>query len=94
MEKDSQGRLLCPRGGAAVDFFSERFSADTIGAWLVKNLNFDRLYFYGGEKPIHVSYNINNLGKVVLLKKINGSNRMIPRQLTHEQFLALEKYGP
>jgi DNA phosphorothioation-associated putative methyltransferase len=50
------GKPICPRGGAAVDFFVRDENMREVAEWIVANLPFDRLYFYGEDRPMHVSY--------------------------------------
>jgi DNA phosphorothioation-associated putative methyltransferase len=50
------GKLLCDRGGAACDFIVPDEDMEEVAAWVVANIDFDRLYFYGRDLPIHVSF--------------------------------------
>jgi hypothetical protein len=56
MEVNSRGALICERGGAACDFLVEFEDMEIVAAWIMENLPFDRLYFYGKNRPIHLSY--------------------------------------
>jgi hypothetical protein len=49
-------RLICERGGAACDFYVEHEDMKAVADWIIANTPFDRLYFYGTDRPIHVSY--------------------------------------
>jgi hypothetical protein len=55
-EIDSTGRLVCPRRGAAVDLFVKGHPATEVARWIAAHTPYDRLYLYGDERPIHVSY--------------------------------------
>lgn len=55
-ERGPKGTLICNRGGAACDFIVEDEDMREVAKWIVVNLPFDRLYFYGSDRPIHVSY--------------------------------------
>ena len=55
-ERTRTGRFVCNRGGAAVDFIVQDEDMSGVAEWIAQNLPFDRLYFYGGDRPIHVSY--------------------------------------
>ena len=55
-ERTRTGRLVCSRGGAAVDFIVADEDMAEVADWIVKTLPFDRLYFYSPDRPIHVSY--------------------------------------
>jgi hypothetical protein len=56
-EVNRQGRYYCDRLGAACDFRILGLPSDELVAWIVaQGLPFDSLYFYGGDRPIHISY--------------------------------------
>ena len=57
-ETNSLGRRICKRDGAAVDFYVQKHkdSMRVVAKWIIENLPFDRLYFYGDDRPIHLSY--------------------------------------
>jgi DNA phosphorothioation-associated putative methyltransferase len=47
---------ICPRLGAAVDFIVEDENMSDVANWIAENTPFDRIYYYGVNRPIHVSY--------------------------------------
>lgn len=47
---------VCPRLGAAVDFFVRDENMIEVAKWIAANTPFDRLYVYGCDRPLHVSY--------------------------------------
>lgn len=55
-ETNSKKNIICPRLGAAVDFIVEDENMREVADWIAQNTPFDRLYFYGEDRPIHVSY--------------------------------------
>ena len=56
-EVKRNGRYYCQRLGAACDFRIVDVNSDRLVDWiLAQKLPFDSLYFYGAERPIHVSY--------------------------------------
>ena len=57
-EVNSNGKIICNRLGAACDFIIENKSTDmkTVARWISDNLKFDRMYYYGQNNPIHISY--------------------------------------
>ena len=61
-----------------------------VARWLVSNTNFDRLYFYGDDRPIHVSAGPENSKQITLLLQSKASNRRIPRSMSIAQFLELD----
>jgi hypothetical protein len=56
-ERNQQGQLYCQRLGAACDFYILNTSSDRVIDWILSaRLPFDSLYFYGSDRPIHISY--------------------------------------
>ena len=57
MELNSKGKRICKRDGAACDFYVEGYEnrMDEVAKYICTHLAFDRLYFYGKNKPIHIS---------------------------------------
>jgi hypothetical protein len=55
-EVDSLGRRICERGGAAVDFLVRDTDMAEVANWVRSNTRFDRIYYYGSDRPLHVSY--------------------------------------
>ena len=57
-ELNSKGKLTCPRLGAAVDFYVNAMPErmDEVVVWIAENLTFDRIYYYGKSRPLHISY--------------------------------------
>lgn len=79
-ELTARGTLVCNRGGAAVDFLVEYEDMLEVARWIVENCVFDRLYFYGAERPIHVSVGPLQSGEVYGLRESGG--RRIPYRLS------------
>jgi hypothetical protein len=50
------GKRICPRDGAAVDLVVEGVSSHQIAGWLLKTNRVDRMYLYGPDRPLHVSW--------------------------------------
>jgi DNA phosphorothioation-associated putative methyltransferase len=70
---------LCARRGAAVDFLVEFEDMRAVAKWVIENCAFDRLYFYGNDRPIHVSYGPELSGEAYELSVRGG--RRVPRRL-------------
>jgi len=62
MELNSKGKRICKRDGAACDFYVEGYEnrMDEVAKYICTHLAFDRLYFYGKNKPIHISIGPEN----------------------------------
>jgi len=90
-ELNRRGNSVCPRLGAAVDFIVEDESMLEVAQWIVANTPFDRLYFYGEGKPIHVSYGPEHARQIV--RMVAGpSGRLLPRVTSRAEFVALSEF--
>jgi hypothetical protein len=87
-ELNRLGNPVCPRLGAAVDFIVEDESMLEVAQWIVANAPFDRLYFYGDDMPIHVSYGPEHARQIVRMAA-GQSGRLIPRVTSQTEFLSL-----
>ena len=83
------GNPICDRLGIASDFVVEDESMLEVARWVVSHTNFDRLYFYGDDRPLHVSAGPENSKQVTLMLPSKTSNQRIPRSMTVAQFLEL-----
>ncbi|WP_031435346.1 DNA phosphorothioation-associated putative methyltransferase [Methylomarinum vadi] len=83
-ELNTRKNLICPRLGAAVDFIVEDEDMREVADWIAENTPFDRLYFYGDDRPIHVSYGPEQKREYVDLV-MTDSGRQVPkkRRITH-----------
>ena len=79
-EKNRKGNYICDRLGAAVDFLVEDEDMLGVVEWIVNNLTFDRIYFYGSGRPIHVSYSATPTREVYELVSTKSGAR-VPRKL-------------
>ncbi|MGE6417478.1 hypothetical protein ACQKDY_07060 [Alteromonas macleodii] len=57
-ETNSVGKQICSRGGAACDFFVEGVATSDIVRFITQKLNYDRIYYYGNNRPLHVSIHL------------------------------------
>ncbi len=68
----SRGLPICPRLGAAADFIVDDEDMLEVARWVVANTPFDRLYFYGSDLPIHVSFGPDHSRQVVRMVPAAG----------------------
>jgi hypothetical protein len=59
-ELKRNGSFICDRMGAACDFIVEDEDMFEVAKWIVENLPFDRLYYYGPATPLNVSFGPEN----------------------------------
>jgi hypothetical protein len=90
-ELNTKGNLICSRGGFAVDFVCKSHPTLTIAKWILESISFDRLYYYGQSRPLHISYGPILHNQIVLMKRIENSNKLIPQKISQDKFLSLEK---
>lgn len=77
-ERGPRGSLVCERGGAACDFLVEDEDMRVVAEWIVANTPFDRLYFYGSERPIHVSFS-TSAARQAFAMTASPTGRIVPR---------------
>lgn len=80
-ERRPNGDLVCDRGGAAVDLFVPNHPSTAIARWIHDHLPFDRLYIYGDDRPLHVSYGPQST-RLVVEMTVGPSSRRVPRRVT------------
>ena len=71
------GKPICERGGAACDFYVADEDMREVADWIVTNTPFDRLYFYGSDRPIHVSYSAAGVRQAFSMSE-SKSGRLVP----------------
>ncbi|MDX2244915.1 MAG: hypothetical protein NW224_29930 [Leptolyngbyaceae cyanobacterium bins.302] len=60
-EKNRNGKYYCDRLGAACDFRIVGLESDRLIKWVLEEqLPFDSLYYYGCDRPIHISYGLQH----------------------------------
>ena len=79
-EVNAAGKAICGRGGAAIDFLVQFEDMREVASWVVANCVFDRMYFYGKERPLHVSVGPHLTREVY--EMVDKGGRRIPRRLS------------
>lgn len=77
-EHSSRGTAICDRGGAACDLIVDDEDMREVADWIIANLPFDRLYYYGSDRPLHVSHSPNSTGEAFAMI-MSASGRLMPR---------------
>ncbi len=72
------GRPVCARMGQAVDVAVPGVASQVVARWIAAETPFDRLYFYGAERPIHVSVGPERTRSIVWVRRREGHGP-IPR---------------
>jgi hypothetical protein len=87
-ELNRRKNLICDRLGASADFIIEDEDMLEVAQWIVENLPFDRLYFYGPDRPLHISYSPEPISQVTVMKQSKTNpNRLVPSTMSPEKFL-------
>lgn len=78
-ELNNANNHICKRHGIACDFFINGFEnkMDQVMLFIVKNLDFDKIYYYGNDRPIHVSVG-NKSEKHLQIMNVSANGRRIP----------------
>ncbi|MFT3953796.1 MAG: DNA phosphorothioation-associated putative methyltransferase [Piscinibacter sp.] len=77
LEVNRLGRPICARGGAACDFLVEHEDMREVADWIIAHIPFDRLYFYGTDRPLHVSYSPSGARQAYQLRE-SSNGRLLP----------------
>ncbi len=78
-ERNRRGEFVCSRLGQACDLRVPGVPSDDVARWVMQALPFDRLYFYGAERPIHVSWAPERTGEAWEMVPRTGGAR-VPRR--------------
>ena len=77
-ERNRLGRAICTRLGAAADFLVEHENMLEVAEWVAANTPFDRLYYYGPTKAIHISYSPTCASEFVEMR-LTSNGKLVPR---------------
>jgi len=85
------GKPICARLGQAADFRVSGLCSGVLAAWIAARLSFDRLYFYGTDRPMHVSVGPEEARAVISMLP-GPSGRRVPQKRSLD-WLAT-RFGP
>jgi hypothetical protein len=80
-ERDARGNFVCDRLGAACDFIVDDENMEEVAAWIVEHLPFDRLYFYGNDRPLHLSQG-PQVSRLAYVMTPTTRGTLVPRPFT------------
>lgn len=78
-EAGRDGRLICQRRGAAIDFLVEYEDMVEVARWISTTCTFDRMYVYGADRPLHVSAGPESVGEIYEMRTVAG--KRIPKRI-------------
>jgi DNA phosphorothioation-associated putative methyltransferase len=99
----NRGKYVCHRLGAAVDLIVNDENMIEVAQWIYENTGFDRLYLYGPDRPIHVSFSTSNSRYVCAMLTPRAKFSLIPksleqptdaRKLFHKRHLPMRGQSP
>jgi hypothetical protein len=79
-ERNARGDLICPRLGQAADLTVLGVSSRDVARFIAETTPFDRLYFYGDERPLHVSCGPEERRSLVRVHTV--ADRRIPQVIS------------
>jgi hypothetical protein len=84
-ELNKNGKPFCPRLGLGVDFRVPGVDSCMVARWVAMKTAFDRLYFYGTDRPFHVSVGPDNMKQLTLMQKVK-TGFTVPRRISTSYF--------
>jgi len=88
-ELNSRSNRICKRDGFAADFYIKGVSSLEIAQWVARSTSFDRLYYYGPDRPLHVSVSPVPIAHVVSMTRISVKGHPVPSVLKLESLLTM-----
>lgn len=82
-ELRQDGEPICARLGQAADFRVPGLCSSELAAWVAARLPFDRLYFYGADRPVHVSVGPGETRAVISMLPGPSGRRVPQRRSLH-----------
>jgi hypothetical protein len=90
-ELNGRGTRICRRDGFAVDFQIAGVGSLSIAKQIARELPFDRLYFYGDQRPLHVSYGPEHSRNICVMSYNENRDRWFPQTYSIDRFLTLDE---
>lgn len=75
-ELNRRGQRICKRDGIAVDLRVPGVSSEVVAQWIRESLPFDRMYLYGEDQPLHLSWAPVPVGQVWRMVEVEGGRRV------------------
>jgi hypothetical protein len=90
-EVNSKGSAICNRPGAACDFIVQGYEQrmHQVAQYICQRLNFDKLYFYGRSRPIHISVSDESLRHLQLMQQSKNGRRYPGKKAFGENSITL-----
>ena len=84
-ELNSRGNRICPRDGASADIYVDGIASGELARYVYDHLPFDRIYLYGRDCPLHVSWSPQAPLRQVTLMLTTLAGKRVPRTIKSRQ---------
>lgn len=93
IELNSKGKNICHRPGAACDFIVQGYEnrMHEVAQFVCQQLSFDKLYFYGRSRPIHISVSAEPLRHFQVMQQSANNRRYPGKKAFGDNAIALAK---
>lgn len=93
LETNSKGREICNRPGAACDFIVHGYEEHMhlVVQFMCQQLSFDKLYFYGRNRPLHISVSDTPLMHLQRMQQSENGRRYPGERAFGQNILDLAK---
>lgn len=93
IELNSKGKNICHRPGAACDFIVRGYEnrMHEVAQFICQNLPFDKLYFYGRNRPIHISVSDEPLRHLQVMQQSANGRRYPGKKAFGDNAVVLAK---
>tara|TARA_R110000765_G_scaffold323962_3_gene415599 strand:- start:4338 stop:4988 length:651 start_codon:yes stop_codon:yes gene_type:complete len=90
-EHNLKGNQVCERGGSACDFIVQNGSMANVARFITQYLRFDRIYYYGDTRPMHVSVNYEPMRHLQVMSESAAGRRIPGRKAFGDAAINLSK---
>jgi len=88
-EVNNAGKSICERNGAACDIMFDSVPSSKVVRYIVSRLNYDRIYFYGDHRPVHISVSRNPVQHLQIMQESNSGRRFPAQKAFKEDAILL-----
>ena len=92
-ELNSKASIICKRPGAACDFIVQGYEQKMhhVAQFICQQLSFDKLYFYGRNRPIHISVSDDQLRHLQVMQQSANGQRYPGKKAFGDNAVVLAK---
>jgi hypothetical protein len=83
-EHNASGGRVCARDGQACDLRVPGRGALVVARWIRETLPFDRIYLYGDDRPLHLSFATEPRGAVIAMRP--GGRARVPLDVSRRSW--------